>query len=660
MADYDVPASRIEVITTGVDASGEFDPVRVEPLPHVDRSRPAILWPGRLVEQKDPMLTLDVVAGLRARGHDFLVHLVGDGHLEAELRERARALGVEDRLRWHPPSQAMARWYASADALLMTSVFEGVPYVVYEAFAMGRPVVVPALPGNRELVDAESGWLIDPRDDVPAYVDALEAVVLDPAGARRRGEHARRRMLDEHSLEGMVRAHEALYERLLARRRRTAKVHDPAAAAPAPDAPAAAPLRLPRERLPERTVAVVVPCFQHGRFLPECLDSIRRQTLPAAQVVVVDDASEDAETRDVLELVEDEGWATVLRLERNSGPSVARNRALARVSASYVLPLDADDTLFDDALEVMVDQLEHAPADVGFVYPNPQHFGNRHDYVEVPEYNLHLLLSENYCPATSLFDRRVFDAGVRYGEDLVLGHEDWDLVLQLADRGVWGEPAHGPTFRYRKRGFSRVDAVTHAALRRDAEIHRRHPRLYEQADRIKARWAPALSVVLLGDGDAAALAGLARQTCIDLELVAGEEVVAPDALVVRRFAAGDPAAALAAARGRWVLVTEPAGLAAFADPAAVEKLLRAMLDEGTLPGIALVAADAPGTPGLRLLDREEAAARAPVAVLWGRDPSRRRRRPFTVGTYATVVEDIVVTLDGEGPLQWRTLAGVPA
>ena len=56
----------------------------------------------------------------------------------------------------HPSSQEMARWYRASDLLLMTSVFEGVPYVIYEALAMGVPTVAPALPGNVEFMDEDS------------------------------------------------------------------------------------------------------------------------------------------------------------------------------------------------------------------------------------------------------------------------------------------------------------------------------------------------------------------------------------------------------------------------------------------------------------------------------------------------------------------------
>ena len=90
----------------------------------------------------------------------------------------------------------------------------------------------------------------------------------------------------------------------------------------------------------------------------------------------------------------------------------------------------------------------------------------------------------------------------RYAEDIVHGHEDWDLVLQMAERSIHGEPAEGPTLLYRKRGFSRVNAVEYGAESFHERIERRHPRLYsEQRDAIKAAWAPALSLVLTDDCD---------------------------------------------------------------------------------------------------------------------------------------------------------------
>src|SRR5581483_2208205 len=238
-------------------------------------------------------------------------------------------------------------------------------------------------------------------------------------------------------------------------------------------------------------VSIVVPCFNHGRWLEECLASVRAQTYPDIETIVVDDGSTDPDTRDVLDRLEDADDLRLIRLERNSGPSAARNRAIDACTGRYVLPLDADNQLVPDALDKLVGQLQLAGETVGFVYQNLQHFGNREDYFEAPDYNLHTLLALNYCDTSSLIDREVFDAGIRFDEDVVDGHEDWDFFLNLAERDVHGEPARARTLLFRKHGFSRSERIDHAArLAREAPKRRAHPR-------VKARWAPALSVIAL-------------------------------------------------------------------------------------------------------------------------------------------------------------------
>ena len=218
MTDYDVPRSRMHVIPTGVDGINEFCPDRVAPfeLPTSPGSR--ILWPGRLVAQKDPMLTLEVVRSLADRDIPFSLHIVGDGEMKNEVLGRAQELEIDHLIYWHPPSHEMPRWYRSTDLLLMTSTFEGVPYVIYEALAMGVPVVAPALPGNVELMGMGGGRLIDPRDDVSAYADAIQELLSNQHERAEIAQEARSRMLTEFTLSDMGARHDALYAHLLTHR----------------------------------------------------------------------------------------------------------------------------------------------------------------------------------------------------------------------------------------------------------------------------------------------------------------------------------------------------------------------------------------------------------------------------------------------------------
>jgi glycosyltransferase involved in cell wall biosynthesis len=665
VAAYEVPPSKIEVIHSGVDGEREFDPARVEPLELAGNGRSRVLWPGRLVEQKDPLLTLEVLARARERGAEFVLDVVGDGHLEETVRARAEELGVADMINWHPPSQDMARWYRSSDLLLMTSVYEGVPYVIYESLAMSVPVVAPALPGNVEFMDADSGVLIEPRDDADRYAEAISSLLKDEERRGEMGERSRQRMLAEFSLAEMGQRHDDLYGRLLSTQAATSRWRneelfgDAEPGGHVPDTGPPTPLRFPREPLPERTVGVVVPCHRHGIFLDGCIASIKAQTVAPAAIVVVDDGSTDAETIEALARLDDDPEVTVLRLTENAGPSAARNRGLEQLDTSYFLPIDADDELLPDALERMLAQLEKAPEEVGFVYPNAQHIGNQTNYVEAPAYNVWLLMEQNYCPAPALFDRRLFEGtGIAYPEEIVVGHEDWDLILQLAERDVRGIPAEGPTFLYRKQGFSRVHAVDYGPESFHRTIERRHPHLYLRRDELKAKWAPALSIVLLdevargwGRDD---LAGLARQTCEDFELLASDEL--GDGTRSIAAVGHGPVAwlreAIGSARGRWLLLLPRSVAAALDNPSFVEQLIHAFAaNEGTT---AVVLADAPDVTRVSFaqLDNTERLAAQPAAIaferpLWGRAPE------IPLGVEGSLLADLVVGLRVVGPAQWR-------
>jgi glycosyltransferase involved in cell wall biosynthesis len=665
MVDYEIPPSRIEVIYLGVDSREEFDPGRVEPLELPGNGASRILWPGRLVEQKDPMLTLEVLARVRERGENFVLDVVGDGHLKEPARARAEELGVADVIQWHAPSQDMARWYRSTDLLLMTSVYEGIPLVIYEALAMGVPVVAPALPGNVEFMDADSGVLVDPRDDVDRYAEAIVSLLGDDERRREMGERSRKRMLEEFSLAEMGRRHDALYERLLSEQTASSRwrneelfgEEDPGHHAPSAAPPA--PLRLPRDPLPEPTVGVIVPCYRHGIFLDACIASIKAQTLMPTQIVVVDDGSQDAETVAALARLDDDPQVTVLRQPRNLGPSAARNRALEQLETSYFLPIDADDELLPDALERMLAQLQGAPEKVGFVYPNAQHVGNQMNYVQSPAYNVWLLMEQNYCPAPALFDRRLFEGtGVSYPEEIVVGHEDWDLILQLAERDVQGIPADGPTFLYRKQGFSRVHAVDYGPDSFERTIERRHPHLYLNRDGFKARWAPALSVVLLDDEGSPwrpdDLAGLSRQTCRDFEVLARADLGGGVRLVDAEGATPFTwlQEAIDNTRGRWVLLLSRSVAAMLSSSSFVEQLIHAFA--AAEDSAAIVLADAPGvtrTP-FSQLDNAERLDAQPAAIaferpLWGRVPE------IPLGVEDSLLADLVVGLRIIGPVQWR-------
>jgi Glycosyl transferase family 2/Glycosyl transferases group 1 len=622
-----------------------------------------ILFAGRLVAQKDPLLMVQVTERLRERmGDRFQIHVVGGGELEADVRGAVAARGLQAQVLFHGPSAEIARWYAACDLVLMTSVFEGVPYVLYEAMAMQVPAVVPALPGNVELLSEGGGLLVSPRDDSDAYAEAVAGLANDDEERQAVGARGRRIALERHSLEEMARAHGELYEDLLER-----------APATVDREPSSIEEEAPLIRCDGRPgtgqplVSVIVPCFNHGRYLEACLESITGQTYPAIETIVVDDASHDPETIALIGQLGKDPDVQVVRLPVNSGPSAARNAGVARARGRYILPVDADNLLPPDSVERRVAQLQAAGEQVGFIYPSHEYFGNRSDYFQAPEFNLYALLQGNFCDASSLIDRHVFDAGVRYAEDLFLEHEDWDFALQLAERGVTGEPSRTKALLSRKVGFTRSELIEHRPEASLDQMIRRHPALYARQGEIKAHCSPALSLLPLepAPADAATrnqlIGRLWRQSSRDAELVlhssnpaAGGRGDVPVRVLPAALADG-PAPrltnAIAVARGRYRLATLGSGLDLLADRAFVEKVLRTFGANPSLDAIALHDGGPGANHPFELTRSAEGRALEPHALAWRATAEHDMPDNTDLPGEAPLVR--LAVLLGAGGLQWR-------
>jgi hypothetical protein len=316
-------------------------------------------------------------------------------------------------------------------------------------------------------------------------------------------------------------------------------------------------------------VSAVIPFFNNGSVIDDALESVRRQSRPVDQIVVVDDGSTDSFSLAVLARLEGNG-ITVVR-QPNRGPGSARNVGVGHSDGEALFFLDSDDAVAEGHVELALRTLAEAPDEVGFVYPDLRFMGNENRLLIMPPYNLYLLLHRNFCGMGGLVDRAVFDAGFQFRPDRLAGHEDWDFFVTLGVHGIFGAPLHGTPLRYRRWGYSRSDGVDegqsglNAARALHPEINRRG-RLME----IKREWAPALSVIVRTPGTHPVV----EQSCDDFEVV---------------LLRGD---GVPRVRGRWVLMLEVEGMGVLHDATFVERLLRLARDQ--LPSVPI--ALHPGAP----------------------------------------------------------------
>ena len=244
----------------------------------------------------------------------------------------------------------------------------------------------------------------------------------------------------------------------------------------------------------ERRIAVIIPCFNEAALLKEAVDSISEPE--PVELVVVDDHSSDPDTLKILEEMGAQG-VKVVRHERNRGLSAARNTGLAETSAPYVFPLDADDLAVPGSIARMADILDQrSDAAVCFgdfeeYRPNPPTLAKLRLVRAVPErLDPFRLAYSNELPSTALYRREVLEdvGGWEDPSSEVLGYEDWDLWMKLAERGLTGVHAGVGVlvFRYRideprsMAGLRPKHRALYQALRA------RHPALFEDIRRHRA------------------------------------------------------------------------------------------------------------------------------------------------------------------------------
>lgn len=169
---------KMYIVHCGLDA--QF--LEGEPAPLVSKTR--LVSVGRLSEQKGQLLLLEAVAELMRRGFDFELVLVGDGELREEMEARIAALGLAARVKitgWASSAEVRA-YLESGRALVLPSFAKGLPVVLMEALALGRPVLTTYVAGIPELVSQGPdgcGWLV-PSGSVEDLVDGMQRVLETP------------------------------------------------------------------------------------------------------------------------------------------------------------------------------------------------------------------------------------------------------------------------------------------------------------------------------------------------------------------------------------------------------------------------------------------------------------------------------------------------
>lgn len=156
----------------------------------LDLNAKIVLYVGNLFSSKGCVDLFESFALLKAEQPDCILVYVGKGDAKSAIEARAKALNLSDAVKFagSQPLETVAIWMGAADVVALVSHSEGVPNVLMEAMASGRPIVATAVGGIPEVVPEFAGILVAPHD-ISATAAALKKVLASSWDAAKIAQH---------------------------------------------------------------------------------------------------------------------------------------------------------------------------------------------------------------------------------------------------------------------------------------------------------------------------------------------------------------------------------------------------------------------------------------------------------------------------------------
>lgn len=180
-------------------------------------------------------------------------------------------------------------------------------------------------------------------------------------------------------------------------------------------------------------VSVIIPAYNMENFVEECVESVLHSTYSPLEVVIVDDGSIDNTLKVLKELESKHDNIRVLS-QSNMGVSHSRNNAIEAANGELILPVDADDKIAPNYIELAVEQFQQDKM-VKVVTAHGQYFGDRTGKWVLPEFDRHLLARRNLISVCAMYRKSDWKRIGGYCT-YIKGLEDWDFwIAMLKDEG---------------------------------------------------------------------------------------------------------------------------------------------------------------------------------------------------------------------------------
>lgn len=353
------------------------------------------------------------------------------------------------------PSQIEA-CLSDAQVVLVPSIVDNMPYVVMEAMSLGRVVLASVQGGQKEMIeDGVNGFLFD-HDDPSSFGSQLRKIIsIDSDKIHRVGENARRSVAKLYS-PGTIGARKmAILQNLKVAGRQNKYF---------PFLYQEKPICGPDLEAPGELLSVIIPYYNMGLYLADCLESILQSTWREIEIIIINDGSTEPESIDVLNKVAGQLQQIRIIHQSNKGLAAVRNHGATIARGRYLAFLDADDRVDPEYYEKAIRVLQ-CKENVFFVGSWVRYFGNSDaiwpTFTPQPPY---ALVHNPINSAGLVYKTAAFIAGGLNDKKMVYGLEDFESVISMLAKGLNGVVLPEILFYYRVRTGSMIRNISREKL----------------------------------------------------------------------------------------------------------------------------------------------------------------------------------------------------
>ncbi|MDP4252679.1 MAG: glycosyltransferase [Bacteroidota bacterium] len=425
-----------------------------------------VVYYGKLSPQKGSFELLAYFQQLWESGFEHSLHIIGGTDIVYQpemrtmgqiIRQKYGAYIRKGMLILHGKIKpaSLKDHLSDAHVVVFPSIIDNLPYAVIEAMDLGKVLLVSKQGGQMEMIeDGIDGFLFDHDDPFSFGSRLLEILALPQATIESVGENAFRTVERKYSpamiyslkreilLKAIGSAEKGNIFPFLHQEKNSISI------SPAPG----------------NLLSVVIPFYNMGSYLQECIQSIWQSTYKDLEIIIVDDGSTDPASLDQLGKLDPDDRRVRLIHQSNTGLAHARNNGATAAAGAYLAFLDADDKIAPLYYERAIRALQKNE-NVYFVGAWARYFENSRAvwpaFTPQPPY----ALVHNPINSSSLvYKRNAFLAAGLNDPKVGYGLEDYDSVISMMEQGLNGVVLPETLFYYRVRNGSMFRDISREKL----------------------------------------------------------------------------------------------------------------------------------------------------------------------------------------------------